>query len=163
MSVDQITNYLKISEQIGSGGMPTRDQLADVRDAGCERVINLALETSPNALRDEAGLVHGLGMEYVHIPVVWEAPRLEDLEKFFAAMQESGNRKVFVHCVMNMRVTAFLFLYQVICCGTPVEAALGWMRRVWEPDLTWRAFIQAALEKYALTQEEPEWDLGTTG
>ena len=52
-------------------------------------------------------------MEYVHIPVVWSLTH-KDLTRFFAALEEHRGRKVFVHCLLNMRVTAFVFLYRVL-------------------------------------------------
>jgi protein tyrosine phosphatase (PTP) superfamily phosphohydrolase (DUF442 family) len=84
-------------------------------------------------------------MDYVHIPVVWENPTLEDLERFFTAMDALQGQKVFVHCILNMRVSCFVYLYRVIRQGVPEPRAREAMRKIWEPDVTWQAFIDEAL------------------
>src|SRR5689334_7256470 len=115
-----------------------------VASEGYKAVINLALATSPGALPDEATLVAGLGMDYVHIPVEFGAPRLEDLQDFFDALERLRG-KVFVHCIANKRVSAFLFLYRVLKLGHPVAEAEMALHRIWTPDEVWQAFIDRAL------------------
>ena len=82
-------------------------------EGGYEVLINLALLDSPGALPNEGTLVTVLGLQYFHIPVVWESPQPSDLDQFFKTMQRNQNRKVFVHCVLNMRVSVFVFLYRI--------------------------------------------------
>ncbi len=85
-SVEDIQNFLKLSDQLGSAGQPFRDQFSLIADAGYTTVVNLAMPDSMDAVADEADLVRNLGMEYASIPVVWEDPRLSDLEQFFVLM-----------------------------------------------------------------------------
>ncbi|MFC2030878.1 protein tyrosine phosphatase family protein [Chloroflexota bacterium] len=149
-SLDQILNYLQITETIGTAGQPTAGQFAHIAAAGYELVINLAMTDSSNALADEGSVVAGLGLDYVHIPVVWEAPAQRDLERFMAVMDRNRDRKVFVHCVLNLRVSVFVFLYRVIRQGLDVEAARQPLERIWEPDPIWKAFINQSLARYDL-------------
>ena len=142
-----ITNYLSISDRIGTAGQPAREQFADIQAAGYQVVINLAVSASTQALPDERELVAGLGMDYVHIPVVWASPQPGDLDQFFAAMDRYQEHKVFVHCAMNMRVSAFVYLYRVIRQAEPPDAAWGDVLRIWEPDAVWRRFIDDALAR----------------
>ena len=113
-------------------------------------MINLATPTSTNALPDEAGLVAALGMTYVPIPVLWDRPTLDDLQAFFAALDTYAGRKVFVHCVLNWRVSTFMYLYRVIRLGVPHETAVWDMLSIWEPDEIWSQFIADAFEFYGL-------------
>ena len=53
---------------------------------GVKTVINLALPTSDHALSDERAVVESAGMNYVHIPVVFEVPTQADFEQFCTAM-----------------------------------------------------------------------------
>jgi protein tyrosine phosphatase (PTP) superfamily phosphohydrolase (DUF442 family) len=55
-NLEQIYNYEKVTEQIGSSGQPTRDQFALIKDAGYDAVVNLALPTSDTALPDEGSV-----------------------------------------------------------------------------------------------------------
>lgn len=147
-AISGIKNYLFISEALGTGGQPTAGELAALGDAGYQAVINLALGTSRHALPGEARVVARQGMDYVHIPVVWECPTLEDLERFFAAMDARRDQKVFVHCILNMRVSCFVYLYRVIRQGVPEAEARQAMLEIWKPNATWQAFLDEALAAY---------------
>jgi len=143
--MDAVLNFLRISDALGTAGQPTAEQFSDVRAAGYQVVINLALPTSTNALPNEPELVTGQGMEYVHLPVVWEAPTAQDLERFFETMEQQAGKKVLVHCALNYRASAFVLLYRVLRLGAPPEAAWTTLRQIWEPDETWQSFIDEAL------------------
>jgi len=146
--LEQLTNYYPISPLIHTAGQPTAEQIALISQAGCQVVVNLARPTSPNALADEADVVAAQGMDYVAIPVVWEEPTLDDLARFFATMEANKERKVFVHCVVNYRVSSFIYLYRVLRLGADPHEAIWDLRAIWEPDETWSAFIAAATATY---------------
>jgi protein tyrosine phosphatase (PTP) superfamily phosphohydrolase (DUF442 family) len=98
-------------------------------------------------LPDEATRAAALRMAYHSIPVEWEDPRVEDLRRFLVVMDAARDRRVFVHCVLNMRASAFLYLYRVLREGAADEAAQPDLLRAWQPNPTWSAFIaQARLE-----------------
>ena len=80
-------------------------------------------------------------MEYAHIPVQFAAPTRSDLTAFFDAMNRNRDRKVWVHCAANMRVTAFMGLYWAVQEGWEVEQAFQLMASVWKPDGLWANFI----------------------
>lgn len=140
-----ILNYRMISEQLGTAGQPTREQLAALRDAGYEVVINLAMPASSSWLADEDEIVRAAGLLYHHIPVVWEAPSLENLQQFFGLMDTHSQKKLFVHCAMNMRVSAFVYLYRVLKLNESPECAEKDLHDIWKPSLIWQQFIDQAL------------------
>lgn len=140
-----IFRFLPLGPRIGTAGQPAAEQFALLKEAGYGGVINLALPTSTNALPNEAQIVEDLGMRYVHIPVQFEAPTLEDLRRFFEAMDRLEPQKVFVHCALNLRVSAFMFLYRVLKLGTPIADAELALHRIWTPDPVWQDFIDRAL------------------
>ncbi len=144
-TLNQITNFLAINDRVGTAGQPKREQFADIRRDGYELVINLALPTSTNAISDEAAVVAEQGMDYLHIPVVWEKPTAQDLQRFFVALEANRDQKVFVHCAMNMRVSAFMYLYRVLREQLPPEQALQDLHKIWQPIPHWRKFIDDAL------------------
>ena len=149
--MSQITDirfFLQLSDFIATAGQPTEAEFAAVRAAGYEVVVNLALPSSINALPSEQEIVQSYSMEYMHIPVVWEQPNLEDLEQFFAIMQSNADRRVFVHCAMNMRVSVFMYLYRVLREGVDEAAARAELRRIWTPNETWQQFIEQAIQYY---------------
>lgn len=136
-----IYNFLRLAPRLATSGQPTELQFAAIAAAGFDSVINLALPTSTHALPHEREVVGKHGLEYVHIPVVWESPRFEDFVRFAAVLGERKERRVFVHCAMNMRVSAFMYLYRTLVEGVPDMNARRDLRRIWEPDQTWRVFI----------------------
>jgi protein tyrosine phosphatase (PTP) superfamily phosphohydrolase (DUF442 family) len=142
-----IINYLEIDPRLGTAGQPDPDEFGDIQAAGYELVINLLPASSPDAIPEEPALVAGLGMEYLSIPVIWQQPTHENLSKFFADLHANRGRKVFVHCAMNMRVSAFVFLYRALVEGVPVATARETMQKIWEPNPVWQAFIEAELQR----------------
>lgn len=140
-----IYNFLQYADGTGTSGQPTTAQFGAVQESGYEVVINLATGATPRDLPNEANVVAGLGLEYIHIPVIWEAPTTADLQQFCDAMDATHDKKRFVHCIANMRVSAFMFLYRVLRQGVPVPEARAMMNRIWEPNAIWQAFIETAL------------------
>ncbi len=158
MSMDdlcEVCNYLPIGLDLGTAGQPSREQFGLVRAAGYELVINLAMPDSAGALPDEAELVTSHGMEYVPIPVVWEAPTAGDLECFFDVMDRARGRKVFVHCALNMRVSAFIFLYRVLRLGVSPDSARETMHLIWQPEGVWATFVADLLARHGLAPDSP--------
>lgn len=142
-----ILNFIQINDLLGTAGQPTAAQLAGLADQGYQAVINLALPTSDNAIPNEGELVTRTGMSYAHIPVKFDAPNEADFEAFRGVLRAFAGRKVFVHCAMNMRVSAFVFLYRVLEERLPVGNAAVDLHRVWEPDEVWRDFIECMLAR----------------
>jgi len=143
--IEGILNYLPISEAIGTAGQPSEAQFAAIRAAGYEAVVNLAMPDSSNALPDEGELAAGQGMDYVRIPVLWDAPTMADLARFFAVMDGYRDKKVLVHCAVNMRVSVFVLLYRVLRLGVPLGEARKDMLKIWEPNEVWQSFMEDAL------------------
>jgi protein tyrosine phosphatase (PTP) superfamily phosphohydrolase (DUF442 family) len=140
-----ILHFRAISPCLGTAGQPTAAQFGMIREAGYDVVINLALPTSDNALADEGSLVAGLGMAYVHIPVNFTRPTAQDFDAFAGVLDAFKSRRVFVHCAMNMRVSAFVFLYRVLRGDTTRAEAWHDLKTIWEPDETWARFIEERL------------------
>ncbi|MFL5119454.1 MAG: protein tyrosine phosphatase family protein [Microvirga sp.] len=143
-----IHNWRAVDGRIGTSGQPTEKQLGDIATAGYRTVINLALhDDSRYSLPDERRTVEDLGMAYIHVPVQFASPTDEDLARFFDAMDANEDRKVWVHCAANMRVSAFLGLWWIKRQGWEREKAFELLRGLWEPNDTWSAFIGRSLQR----------------
>jgi protein tyrosine phosphatase (PTP) superfamily phosphohydrolase (DUF442 family) len=149
--VHQILNYLRISDTLATAGQPVRQQFREIKAAGYDLVINLAMPDSPNALPNEAELVTAHGMEYIHIPVVWEKPTADDLECFFEVMAANESRRTFVHCALNMRVSVFVYLYRVLRQAVPPDVAREAMLQIWQPDPVWSQFLRDSLARHGVS------------
>jgi protein tyrosine phosphatase (PTP) superfamily phosphohydrolase (DUF442 family) len=146
--LEQIRSFLAISENLGTAGQPTIAQFEAIAAVGYDTIINLALTTSTNAIENEAEIVTNLGMEYVHIPVQWENPDLADLQYFFEVMAAHSDEKVFVHCALNMRVSAFTYLYRILRQGIDPQVAQQDLAKIWTPIPVWQDFIDRAIATY---------------
>ena len=146
--------FLQLDDNLATSGQPSEEQLAQVAQAGFQVVINLALSHAEYSLKDEAVSVRQLGMEYIHIPVIWSAPGLPELQQFFESMAANHDKKIYVHCAANMRASVFVALYRIIRLGWRVEHALVEVLRIWTPDSTWQAFMERALAAYGKTNQK---------
>ena len=149
MSTDALAGiykYRQVDDRLSTSGQPSVQQLAAIANAGFQVIINLALHDDPRySLPDEVGVVKGLGLKYVHIPVQFAAPKATDLHAFFDAMDANSDKKIWVHCAANIRVSAFLGLHRVIKQGWKQDDAFALMRGLWEPDLVWSSFINTTM------------------
>ena len=144
-SLSAIYNFRAIGDKLGTAGQPTESQFGEIRNAGFEAVINLALPTSDNAIANEGSVVTGLGMAYVHIPVNFNAPTSQDFKAFCRVLDAFEGQRVFVHCAANMRVSAFMFLHRVLHQRVPRAEAERDLHAIWQPDEVWNRFIETQL------------------
>ena len=138
----EIKNYYQLTNHIATSGQPTQEQFQIIAAADYDAIVNLALPTSTNALADEGAIVTSLS--YFHIPVVWEAPQLDDVQLFFGVMELLKARRVWVHCALNWRVSCFVYLYQKHILKLPEDEARTPMTKLWQPEGVWQQLIQDA-------------------
>lgn len=146
-------NYIKAGERIHSCGSIRENDLEIISQQGIKTVISLNTESPSEVilLRSKASV---LGIDYVHIPVAWKNPTLSSLLQFFEAMDEHPNAEVLVHCQINWRASAFIYLYRTLRLKEREVEALETMHEVWRPERngTWRRFMQEAKEYFESTQ-----------
>ncbi len=142
-----IRHYYRYSPALASAGQPEEAQLA-LLPGRFDCVINLARTDSPHALADEAAAVAALDLEYHPIPVDFRHPSPADLDDFFDVMRTHAGQRVFVHCALNWRASAFVFLHRVINEHCDPVAAGNDMHAIWQPDAVWRRFIDEMLQRH---------------
>ena len=136
-----IYNYRRIDERISTSGQPTVAQFDSIRDAGFTSVVNLAPAGAENALPDEAGVLRGLGLHYVHLPVDFARPTQADFRGFVEALGALESEKVWIHCAANMRVSAFVFRYRTEILDQDPGPARADLEAIWEPFGAWKPFL----------------------
>lgn len=137
----EIYNWRRLDHRITTSGQPSETQLAELKQLGIGDVINLGLHTHEKALPDEASSLAALGLNYIHIPVEFDRPTDQHFEQFCDAMDQIGNRPVHIHCIANLRVTAFLYRWQRDVCGIEEHQARQLIDSVWQPGGVWAEFI----------------------
>jgi protein tyrosine phosphatase (PTP) superfamily phosphohydrolase (DUF442 family) len=137
----EIPAYLEYSPTFSSSGQPTAEQLKSLEAEGFQRIVYIAFTDQDNSLRAEDRLVEDLGMDYLQVPVDWNAPGKSDFYLFADAMQRDPARRTLLHCQVNYRASAFAFLYRVLYDDVPMAEAKRDMNRIWQPNETWRKLI----------------------
>ncbi|MEL7117236.1 MAG: protein tyrosine phosphatase family protein [Pseudomonadota bacterium] len=139
--VTDILNFRRWDERTTLSGQPTEAELAVLKESGVRHVINLGPHDNKGALPDEAGSLTALDLNYVYIPVDFEAPTDEDYAAFCAAMERLEGMTLHVHCIYNARVSAFFYRYAKEGRGGDVDAAFALMDGIWRPGGVWADFI----------------------
>ena len=149
-------NYVAATERLHTAGQPDAATLATLSEQGFELVVNLAPPSNQGAVPEEGKLIAEDGPTYVNIPVSWQQPTYEDFALFSAVMNGARDRKVLVHCQLNMRASAFTFLYRVIHEGVPPEEAMQALRTVWIPRDQWATFTADVLARHNVKFDLPK-------
>lgn len=140
-------NVHRVFDWLWTSGQLSGEDILALPDLGIELVINLALPTSSNALPGEAERVTELGMAYLQIPVEWERPEADQYDQFVSALEAFRGRRIWLHCALNMRVSAFVYLYRRLALGEDEDSAAFPLRAVWTPNPVWRAFMDGVLAR----------------
>lgn len=115
-----VPNARRPEEGILSGGQPSAEQLAAIRDAGFRTVVNLRAEGEPGA---RAAEVEALGMGYVALPVAGTKGLDEDNARAFAEILATVERPAVIHCGSGNRVGALFALKAFYVDGETVDDA----------------------------------------
>jgi uncharacterized protein (TIGR01244 family) len=142
-----IRNWQRRPDGITTSGKLEAHDPARLAAIGVRHVVNLALDSHPEALAEEAGLLAAHGIAYTHIPVPFDAPTPEHVAALAEALAAHPG-PTHVHCIMNWRVTAFFYLLDR-AAGVPEPEARARMA-VWNPlederaPEAWRALLVGA-------------------
>jgi uncharacterized protein (TIGR01244 family) len=148
-------NVVVVRPTLVTAGQPDRASLSRLRAEGFDAVINFAPGDTADAVADEAAILRSQGIEYVHIPIPWQAPESKHLEAMAEALDRLGGRKVLVHCQMNMRASAMTFLHRAIHGKEDPASAWQDVKKVWTPTNQWARFITAELTRAGLPDVQP--------
>lgn len=145
--LDDMPCWQRLDARITTSGRIEAEDVGRLKAAGVRHVVNLALADSPGALADEEAIVAAQGLRYTHIPVPFGAPDDGHFAAFREAL-EADTEPVHVHCIMNWRVSAFLYRYNRDVRGMAEPEARTLMEAQWTPETnthadapTWARFI----------------------
>ena len=142
-----ITAWHRLDDRLTSSGQPSEEQLASFVPLGITHVVNLALPSHEKSLPDEAASLAALNISYSNIPVDFADPPEADYLRFCEVMHGLAGQTVHVHCILNLRVSAFLYRWRQDRQGIAEAAARAEMERLWKPGGAWARFIGASAEQ----------------
>lgn len=121
-----LPNQVEVAEGILAGGQPSLEQLEALRAAGYRSVLNLRTEGEEGPA-DEAA--EALGLQFERLPIEGSAGLDEDNARRFAALLDSMERPLVVHCGSGNRVGALFALKAYYVDGEDAESAIERGRR----------------------------------
>lgn len=141
-------NYHQLTDDIATSGQPTEAELHAIAEQGYVAIVNLAMPDSENALPNEGSLTAALGMAYFNIPVPFDEPEASHLHLFKGVMDALSGQRVWVHCAVNARVSAFMYQYLTLYQGASPEAATTPLLTRWQTrmDPVWGEFLELTRE-----------------
>ncbi|MCW8932582.1 MAG: protein tyrosine phosphatase family protein [Gammaproteobacteria bacterium] len=146
--IESIYNFKKISSLIATAGQPDEDELHDIAQAGYEVVINLGLHDAEYSIPNEKKILAQYKINYVHLPVSFQAPKLNQYYDFEKILTSISNKKIFIHCAANKRVSVFIALYQVLVMKLPLQEVRENIYSIWQPDDVWEQFISSVISSH---------------
>jgi protein tyrosine phosphatase (PTP) superfamily phosphohydrolase (DUF442 family) len=121
--LSEIRNFLKLSDQVWTGGQPALEHLSKLKQEGVKVIINLRQHGEHNG-ELEATKATELGLRYFNVPVAYNAPQPEDADAFLGLTDEQlKNGPAFIHCTAAIRVGAFWMIRRVLRDGWTYEKA----------------------------------------
>jgi protein tyrosine phosphatase (PTP) superfamily phosphohydrolase (DUF442 family) len=145
-SLNTIKAFQLIDHNLASSGLVTEKQFDFVKDYGFKHVISLL----PGNQSREDSIVISKGMTFTQINVDWKNPTQENLKLYFDDMEKHKKDSILLHCQLNMRASAFTFLYRVIRLGEEKKLAKADLDSIWYPTDQWHLFIETSLRKYGV-------------
>jgi len=125
-----IPRFLKLNDQVWTGGQPWIEHLPKLKDAGIKVIISLRQPSEWNSER-EVAKVKELGMSYFNIPVSFNEPDELDADDFLKLTDEQlKNGPVFIHCAVGSRVGAFWMIRRVLRDNWEFDKALEEANRI---------------------------------
>lgn len=147
--LEDLKNYVAFSEQLHSCGTINTRDLQTLKTKGIESIISL-IDENPSQTILLKRKAEEMGLNFIHVPVSWKKPNLSSLARFFSAMESAAQTKLLVHCRVNWRASAFVYLYQVYVQKVNEAEARAVLLSVWNPwkNKTWTQFFALAKEKF---------------
>jgi len=150
MKLNNIKNFVQLTDTIGTAGQPTASQFSEIAAAEYRYVVNLGLSNHPNAVPEEDRLLSEFGIGYIHIPVKFDAPSKVQVKLFCDVMHALKGQKVFVHCIMNFRASAFMYHYLTKVEKMTDAKARSIMFDYWDLEPAWVELMSWSAEDIGL-------------
>jgi len=141
----KISNYYKYNKHISTSGLPKVDEFELIKKEGYDTVLSLSMPTDSITVENEDLILTNLGIVYLHIPVDFYEPKIKDFETFRLLLDAYDGKKLWIHCTKNYRVSAFMYLCDLIG-NDNIDKEL--LEKFWMPNETWQQFVDDVIEEF---------------
>jgi uncharacterized protein (TIGR01244 family) len=123
-TVPGIINFGYIGKTVACAGATAPTALAEVKKLGYASVINVRVATEPGADIDaSATAAKAAGLNFFHIPFNAASPDPGLVDKFLAAVTDTRNQPVFIHCASANRAAALWMIKRMVVDKWDAERA----------------------------------------
>jgi uncharacterized protein (TIGR01244 family) len=121
-----INNFSRVDATVGCGGATQPAAMAELKKEGFASVINLRVATEEGANVDAGrAAAQAAGLKYIHLPFEVASPDPTLVENFLAAVADTSNQPVYIHCGSANRVGAVWMIKRVLQDGWEIDKALA--------------------------------------
>jgi uncharacterized protein (TIGR01244 family) len=119
-----VRNFSRVDATVGCAGATDPSAMAALKKEGFVSVINLRLANEAGAEVDASrSAAQAAGLKYIHLPFNAASPDEKVVESFLAAVADTSNQPVFIHCGSANRVGAVWMIKRALQDGWTVERA----------------------------------------
>lgn len=143
LPLNGILSPQQVHPLLATSGQPSVEALIQIREAGYQNIINLALQDASNALPHEDRIALQQGMDYYHLPLLWDQPSVSQGLVILELLHHLREQPTWVHCALNKRVSCLIYLYRRYYMGVDLPTAHELLEQIWQPDATWTGWMFA--------------------
>ncbi len=133
MAMENSYNFRRVSQELTTSGVVGEERLRGLAAEAYAVLVNLLPDDSDHAVSGEQAIVEEQGLRYVHIPVDFARPAIEDYDRFATVLDQAHGQKTHLHCAANYRVSAFYALYAESAGLWDRAQADAFIEDLWQP------------------------------
>jgi uncharacterized protein (TIGR01244 family) len=119
-----VNNYSRVDATVGCGGRVSLAAMSALKAEGYVSVVNLRLATEADAdIEGSRAAAQAAGLKYIHLPFNAASPDTKVVDAFLAAVGDTSNQPVFIHCGSANRVGGLWMIKRALRDGWPIEKA----------------------------------------
>jgi len=122
--VEGIRDFTRVDATVACAGATSVEAIAELKREGFVSIVNLRRASEPGAnVEASRAAAEAAGLTYIHLPFDSSAPDQAVVTEFLAAVSNTANQPVFVHCGSANRVGALWLVKRVMRDGWTIAQA----------------------------------------
>jgi uncharacterized protein (TIGR01244 family) len=119
-----VTNFSRVDATVGCGGATQPAAMGELKKEGFKSVINLRLASEPGAeIEASRTAAQQAGLKYIHLPFDAASPDPHLVDNFLAAVADTANQPVYIHCASANRVGSVWMIKRAVQDGWTIDKA----------------------------------------
>ena len=124
VEVPGVRNMTQVEPTIACAGATDASAIPELAKRGFKSIVSLRLASESGAnIDDGRAAAARAGMNYVHLPFDLARPDESTVDRFIAAVSDTGNQPVFIHCGSAGKAAAFWMIKRVVADGWDASRA----------------------------------------